>query len=589
MKKHFKLTATILILAALALSFGACKEGNTTSSETTAVSSETSQSGAPAETTETKDPEDTSEKKSNDIVIMVTSDVHCSPQKGFTYAGLQRIREKFQKEGCEVLLVDDGDEIEGHGEMFGTVTQGEQVIKLMNKMGYDFAIPGNHDFAYGPDRFLEVTKLATYTYLSCNITKNGQKILKPYVLKEVRGKKIAFVGVTTPKTMGYYYSENLFKDSSGKIIYDFRGGSAGKKLLAAIQTSVDSARAEGADYVFVISHLGHAKKYKYYDDVSFFVRNTKGIDAFLDGHSHDANRIEYINLEGKTVPRIGIGSKFNRVGYARISAETGAVDVGLWHWSSSVSARELFGIENEMSEEVDKAMAEYKTIFYGKQGTTDKTLYLNDPNHVHSDGSPIRIISKTETNLGDFAADAFRIGTGADVAFIASEKFSAQIEAGDVSLRTMFGVLPASKKTITVSATGQQILDALEWACRSYPDANSSFLQVSGITFMINTKVKTPCKTKKGRLQEIKGKRRVTNVKIGGTAIDPKKSYTVTSYMSLIWNGESGFNMFKDCKCVRMDQRLDFQLLSDYYKKNLNGNIGSAYKNPGGQKRIQTA
>ena len=593
MKKFFRLTATALILAALTFSFGACKENNATPSGTPVIVTSNSEPAAvPAESSgpeESSGTEEPSEKKSNDIVILVTSDVHCSPQKGFGYAGLQRIREKFQKEGCEVLLVDDGDEIEGHGEMFGTVTQGEQVIKLMNKMGYDFATPGNHEFAYGPDRFLEVSKLAEYTFLSCNITKNGQKIFKPYVLKEVRGKKLAFVGVTTPKTMGYYYSENLFKDSDGKIIYDFRGGSAGKKLLAAIQTSVDSARAEGADYVFVISHLGHAKKYKYYDDVSFFARNTKGVDAFLDGHSHDANRLEYINLEGKIVPRIGIGSKFSRVGYARISAETGGVDVGLWHWSSSISARELFGIENEMSEEVDKAMAEYKTIFYGKQGTSDKTLYVNDPNHVHSDGTPVRVITKTETNLGDFAADAFRICTGSDVAFIASEKFVDQINAGDISLRTMFGVLPASKKTITVSATGQQILDALEWACRSYPDANSSFLQVSGITFKIDKKVKTPCKTKKGRLHEIKGKRRVSNVKIGGTAIDPKKTYTVTSYLSLIWNGEDGFNMFKECKRVKMDPRLDFQILMDYYKNNLKGVIGSAYNNPGGQKRISAA
>ena len=272
---------------------------------------------------------------------------------------------------------------------------------------------------------------------------------------------------------------------------------------------------------------------------------------------------------------------------------------GKYAWTATVGekgqivipkqARELFGIENEMSEEVDKAMAEYKTIFYGKQGTSDKTLYVNDPNHVHSDGSPVRVITKTETNLGDFAADAFRICTGSDVAFIASEKFVDQINAGDISLRTMFGVLPASKKTITVSATGQQILDALEWACRSYPDANSSFLQVSGITFKIDKKVKTPCKTKKGRLQEIKGKRRVTNVKIGGTAIDPKKTYTVTSYMSLIWNGEDGFNMFKECKRVKMDPRLDFQILMDYYKNNLKGVIGSAYKNPGGQKRISAA
>ena len=59
--------------------------------------------------------------------------------------------------------------------------------------------------------------------------------------------------------------------------------------------------------------------------------------------------------------------------------------------------------------------------------------------------------------------------------------------------------------------------------------------------------------------------------------------------MSLIWNGEDGFNMFKECKRVKMDPRLDFQILMDYYKNNLKGVIGSAYMNPGGQKRISAA
>ena len=253
------------------------------------------------------------QKKNKDIVILVTSDVHCSPQKNFGYTGLYRIRERFLKEGCEVILVDDGDEVEGHGEMFGTVTRGQQVIELMNKMGYDVATPGNHDFNYGADRFVELTKMANYPYVSCNILKSGKLVFKPYIIKEVAGKKIAFIGLTTPRTIGYYSSVSLFMNGNGKVVYSMRGGSKNKKLFSALQVYTNQARAEGADYVFLLSHFGKAKKYDAWDNIDALVAATKGIDGIFDGHSHDAKKLEIPNAEGKVISRIAMGSKLNRI------------------------------------------------------------------------------------------------------------------------------------------------------------------------------------------------------------------------------------------------------------------------------------
>ena len=262
----------------------------------------------------------------------------------------------------------------------------------------------------------------------------------------------------------------------------------------------------------------------------------------------------------------------------------------IFSWTSSVTASELFGIKNEMTEEVDKALAEYKTTYTGTIGTNKNPLFISNPDAKVPEGEkPPTIITRAETNLGDFVADALRITTGADVALIPSDKIKASLPQGDVSMKDLYNVLPSAKRTITVNATGQQILDALEWSVRTYPKANSAFLQVSGITFKINTKIKTPCKKKHGNLDEIKGKRRVSNVKIAGVAIDPKKTYKVTSYLGVIRVSNNGYNMFKKCKMVRMDPRLDFQLLTDFVKVNLNGVIGDRYMRPGGSGRITTA
>lgn len=596
MKKP-KLFASALLLALIVLT--ACS-GARQPVNTPVIISTPAQSGIKVVVPEEQEPDENpgtgesaddsveTEKKSNDIVILVTSDTHCSPEKSFGMAGLYRIREKFQKEGCEVLLVDDGDEIEGHGEMFGTVTQGEQVIDLMNKMGYDCAIPGNHEFVYGADYFVNLTKKANFPYLSCNIFKNGKRVFRPYIIKEVRGKKIAFVGATTPRTLGYYNSISLFMNSNGRVVYDFMDGGKGKSLNAAIQNNVNKAREEGADYVFLIAHIGQAKKYKEYENITYVIQNTTGIDAVLDGHSHDARRFEVDNAEGRPVPRIGIGSKFSRIGYVRISEETGKLDVGLYAWTSSVNATELFGIKNEMSEEVDKALKKYKNTFNGKRGTAQYPLLSTDPVKTDANGKTINLVNKSETNLGDFVADAFRWATGADIALVTSDKIGSNLEAGDVSMADMYHSLPNARKIIVVKASGEQILDALEWAVRRYPKGNAGFLQVSGISFKIDTSVESHVKSKNGYFTRVAGKRRVTHVRVNGQPLERKKDYTVASYISFLWRSSDGFNMFKECKRVKTDSRLDFQILTDYFQKSLNGTIGAKYKDPSGQKRITT-
>ena len=76
-----------------------------------------------------------------------------------------------------VLLVDDGDAIQG--EPIGTMTKGEAIIDIMNTVGYDVAIPGNHEFDYGMDQFLALTEKADFPYISCNFNKGGELIFDP--------------------------------------------------------------------------------------------------------------------------------------------------------------------------------------------------------------------------------------------------------------------------------------------------------------------------------------------------------------------------------------------------------------------------
>ena len=260
-----------------------------------------------------------------DVVILFTSDVHCGVESNFGYAGLALVRDAYERAGNHVLLVDNGDSIQG--EPVGTMTSGEANVKLMNAVGYDIATMGNHEFDYGMDRFFELTKMANFPYISCNFNKHGELQFAPYVIKEFDGVKIAFVGISTPKTLTSS-TPKYFQDENGNFIYGFFEDETGEKLYAAVQKAVDDARAEGAQFVIAMAHLGNeseCKPYTYADVIA----NTSGINAMLDGHSHDTGHVKMRNKDGKTVLRQGCGTKLQGIGYLKIASGNGAMDTGV--------------------------------------------------------------------------------------------------------------------------------------------------------------------------------------------------------------------------------------------------------------------
>ena len=348
-----------------------------------------------------------------DVVVLFTSDVHCGVDQGFGYVGLAAIRDAMKAAGNHVVLVDNGDSIQG--EPMGTMTTGEANIKLMNAVGYDLAIPGNHEFDYGMERFLELTKMADFPYISANFNKEGELVFAPYAIKEFDGVKIAFVGMTTPKTFTSS-TPKYFQNEAGEFIYGFMQDETGEKLYAAVQSAVDAARAEGAAYVVAMGHMGNeaaCMPWTYADVIA----NTTGIDAFLDGHSHDTDQVEMTNKDGGKVLRSGCGTKLEGIGYLRIAAG-GELSAGLYTWNNDVSAPELLGIKNEVSEAVANATETLNAKLSEVVAASEVDLTIYDPVATKDDGSKIRIVRNAETNLGNLCSDAYRDQSGADVAFV---------------------------------------------------------------------------------------------------------------------------------------------------------------------------
>jgi len=521
--------------------------------------------------------------EARDLIILFTSDVHCGIDRGWGYTGLFAVKEKLS-ETYDVLLVDNGDALQG--EPIGLFSGGEAVIDVMNVMGYDVAIPGNHDFDYGVEQLLALTKKANFPYICCNFENKGKLVFDPWIIKEIGGLKIGFVGVTTPDTIRSSVPRN-FQDENGNFIYGFMTDKTGEAVYNAVQQSVDAARAAGADYVIVLGHMGNSDIYKpwMYSDV---ISHCSGIDAWLDGHTHDTDQVVMKDRDGKDVVRAACGTKLANIGALHITRE-GKISSELFSWNSSVPASKLLPIDNAASRAVSAATGELNLLLTKTAASSQVDLRSTDPEIKDFSGRPLLLIRLAETNLGNLIADAFRWASNADIAFMGGGCIRSDIPKGDVTFGGLLAVIPFGNDIAVAEVTGRQVLDALEWSVNRLPNNFGGFFQVSGLSFEYDSTVESPCvKDERGffdHVDETK-ERRVRNVLVAGRPIEADATYTLASVDYYLLKNGDGYTMFDGAKILQNGEILDIEALYYYISEVLEGHIGKGYEDIYGEGRI---
>ncbi|MBQ0071225.1 MAG: metallophosphatase, partial [Spirochaetales bacterium] len=258
-------------------------------------------------------------KAQKDIVVLYTNDVHCGIDQNLGYAGLATVKAQEEAKTPFVTLVDAGDAIQG--DAIGTVSNGSYLVDIMNEVGYDYAIFGNHEFDYGMANLAADLAKANAKYLASNIHYNGSAAvmpsnIAPYAIEQYGYLKVAFIGVSTAETLTKstpkYFMEN------GEFVYSF---DAGEALYATVQGYVDEVKAQGADVVVVIAHLGLEEDSIPNRSVDL-IANTTGIDVVIDGHSHSTVAQEFVaDKAGKKVILTQTGTKLEAIGKLTISAD----------------------------------------------------------------------------------------------------------------------------------------------------------------------------------------------------------------------------------------------------------------------------
>ncbi len=503
-----------------------------------------------------------------DVTILYTNDVHTyidnkSPKP--TYAAIAALKKSIEDTGRDVLLVDAGDHIQGTA--YGSMDDGATIIELMNEAGYDLATPGNHEFDYGMARAKAVLREADFPYVSCNWVdlRTGLNVLPSVKFFFVGGRKIAFVGVTTPETFTKSTPAYFMNDAQTKYIYDILGGEDGQKLYDAVQKAIDKAEFWGADTIIGLGHLGVDPSSSPWTSEEV-IAHTHGFTAFIDGHSHTvmANK-QVADASGKAVTLTQTGSYFKNIGKMTVGAD-GTITTELIDTYEGLDAAVAATASNWISA-VDDMLGEEIAV-------GDTKFYINDP------ATGKRRIRSGETNLGDFVADGIYTYFNeieelhCDVAIMNGGGIRTDVEAGPWSFKTCKTVSPFGNVACLMSVTGQQIQDALEFGARfagAEGKENGGFLQVAGARYTIHPMIPNTVQTNDKNVWTGSATTpRVSNVEIydktTGTyqPLDPNATYALAGMNYTLRNLGDGFAMFDGATLIKDYVSEDYLVMSSY-------------------------
>ncbi len=392
---------------------------------------------------------------------------------------------EFRKEK-PALLLSAGDMIQGNN--WAIFFQGESVIRWMNTLRFDAMVVGNHEFDFGQKVLKKRISEAKFPILGANV--EGLSFLKPYIIKELQGVRIAIIGVTTEDTPITTHPKNVI----------------GLKFLSpadTVEKYVKEVRGR-SDILIVLSHIG-------YPTDRVLAEKVKGIDVIVGGHSH--TRIDEPVKVGDTI-LVQAWEHGKALGVLDLTVDGGKLIRFKGHLEEIKPEK---GKEDKVTASlVEKYKKRVDAVLNEKIGTAE----------VDFDGENVR---RKETNLGDLISDVMRSASGADVALINGGGIRASIKKGTIRVKDVYSVLPFDNYIVGIKLTGKEIRKALEHGVSGVEDGEGRFPQVSGITFEYSASQERGSRTKA--------------ISISGKPIEPDKEYIVATNDFLAAGGD-GYQSF---------------------------------------------
>jgi 5'-nucleotidase/UDP-sugar diphosphatase len=391
--------------------------------------------------------------------------------------------------------------------LLSSIDRGAHIVALTNLLRPDIFVPGNHEYDFGKETFLQRMAEARFPLFAANLRDASGAPLAGFsdrAIVEVDGIRIGLTGATA--------DDSHVKSSPGDLRF--------APTVDTVREQASMLRREGADFVVAVVHSDRQK-----DEALF---RSRAADLILSGDDHDL----YINYDRRTAI-VESSSDADYVTAIDVSITAtmreGRREVAWWPNFRVIDTADIVP-----DPDVAAVVAQYEKRLASELDQPIATTAVE----LDSRASALRT---QETAIGNLFADALRAQTGADVALtngggIRAEKIyppGSRITRRDILAELVFG------NTIALlSIDGKALKNAVENGLSLMPRAAGRFPQISGMT--IEADISRPIG------------QRVTAIRVGGAPLDETKSYTLATNDFLARGGDS-YTDFRDARPLMRD------------------------------------
>lgn len=441
------------------------------------------------------------------ITFLHVNDVYqFMPVDGGTRGGLARLlmlKKQALAENPNTIFTLGGDTVSPSVET--RTYKGAQMIDAWNTVGIDYAVFGNHEFDIKTADLLQRMKESKFTWLGANVfdTKTNKIFadLPPFVIREIGGVKIGFIGLLLPET-----KQTSSMEESLTV----------KDFCETAKEFVPKMKEAGANAIIGLTHLSMTQDKQLAQCADF--------DLILGGHEHTL-----------------LQSSSNGTPIFKMTAD--ARELGKFSLNFNSSTKRLESLDWEIIPVTDK-IADAPEFAWVFDKYKDLLMKLAEPVGRTSETlDALSISNRTkETNIGNFIADAYRNATQSDIGFVNGGSIRADLtyNPGVLTKRDVLSILPFNNPVVKIEITGKTLKEVLEHGvARSGVGEDGEpgrFPQVSGISFKFDTS--KPAGS------------RVSDVLVGGKPLDETKTYTLATSDFLVSRSGDGYTMFKNAKVL---------------------------------------
>ncbi|MBD3168048.1 MAG: hypothetical protein GF307_01100 [candidate division Zixibacteria bacterium] len=441
-------------------------------------------------------------KKPANLTILHTNDIHGHFTPGEAYwlnhkpliggmAALDYYIDSIRASSGNCLVLDAGDLMTGNliCDMEYKGAEGGALIEMMNIIGYDGMVPGNHEFDKPIENTRALLSLADFPVYCANFVNEdgGYFCEMPYHIYEINGIDVGVIGIT-------------YHPMAGMAKPEYLGGFNSLEPASVVNDMVKKIDPV-TDLIIVLSHLGYDKDL----DLAEHIQN---VDVIVGGHSH--TRVE----EPKAVNGILVvqaGSKTTNLG--RLDLTVAGDSIQNFRGELIPAFAENIKPDERLAAFVDS----FSTIIDKKYGEVIGQLKED-------------WISKyrDESNVGNFLTDAIRRTTGADVAFLNSGGIRKNIPAGDITLKDISEMLPFMNYVVAFECTGEELLEILHENAKAAACETHGTLQLSGVKYA---------------WRKVAGDAEIVNVSVNGKALKKDRIYKIATVDYVVLNQDKYFNI----------------------------------------------